>query len=118
MLLLSVVVLSACARGPREGLYRRADPIRTADGDTIPILQMIRMERGGVFEADMVVARIRGTYRLERDSIFFDEPRPGGGAAVAMAGRFVADTLAVRIVGVELLTDGAVRGTPLRFIRS
>lgn len=93
-------VALACAQ-PEElaqGAYSRR--LR----DDIP-LTSIRVVDARKYEADFTVARLRGTYRIDHDSVFFDEQRDGK-TLVSLAGVVRGDTLVLRIVGLAAIQNG------------
>ena len=65
----------------------------------------IRIESDGSYEIDARVARIRGTYRIDRDSIFFDET-DGQSRRVAFAGQVRGDTLDLDFIGASVALSG------------
>lgn len=99
---------------PTEGLYRRTGasivyenkvhPISRGDDVDVALPPSIRIEKGNVYELDARLVRIRGTYRVERDSIFFEEGEAGL-RKVALLGRVIGDTLLLRLLGAGVALD-------------
>lgn len=105
----------ACDRnvpGPELGNYRQV----SHSLDSVP-LRAIRIEADHVYEADMAFARIRGTYRVARDSVFFDEVE-NGLIRVGFAGRFSGDSLVVRMPGLEHVIDSEYAVRPMHLVRA
>lgn len=109
-----------------EGNYQRTAFVVTddhgkrinADEELGPALPPgIRILPGSVYEVDARVSRIRGKYRLERDSIFFDD-QTNAGTVVSMFGVAQNDTIQIRMPSL-LMVLGAPPTFDLRieFVR-
>lgn len=101
-----VVLLVACShpevqqgnyqRGTFMVLDRSGKVMKTDDVVDKAIPPSIRILPGLVYEIDARGLRVRGNYRLERDSIFFDDHGPNGQVVVSLFGIASGDTLQLR----------------------
>lgn len=96
----------------RSGKVMKTDPI----GEAIP--PAIRISAKHIYEVDARITRMRGTYRVERDSVFFDDRGPNGAVVVSFFGIVNGDTLQLRAPTV-LMALGAEPGMELimNFVR-
>lgn len=111
----------------RDGLFTRRTTLLRAEGKTVPLgpsegandvlPASIRIGPGRSCEIDARIARIRCSYRIERDSLFIDEA--GERTVVALAGRVRGDTLDLDLLGAAIILQGPsdLRAT-LTFVRA
>lgn len=108
---LLVVAASCGAQGPPPGVYRQV----TFSDPSYP-MRSIDLRANSTYELTTSSARMWSAYRIVGDSIFLDE-RVGGATQVALAGVFRADTLTLRVVGMEAFAQDSADLAPVRFVR-
>jgi hypothetical protein len=110
--------------GPPLGVYQQSSYTKPGTFAYLALPRRITIEKGSIYEMEAVVpvsgtavpTRQRGTFRVMRDSLFFDENTLGNTIVTAI-GQMHHDTLLLRIPGVEEVSEGKIKN-PIRFIRS
>lgn len=105
------------------GTYRQVSYRDTTAMAYHVLPRYIRVEERGQYEMEIInpatmesTLRLRSTYRIVGDSIFFDRTL-GGSSVVELIAKRVGDTLFVRVPGIAQVSDGEIR-EPIRFVRS
>lgn len=121
----------ACTRAhrttPLPGQYTRSSVRLIEGGQVLPtptdgpfaasFPSSVQLDNAGGFEVQSDEGQLSGKYRMERDSIFFDQDT-GSETRVAFAGRVLDDTLDVH--WLPMTDGGATSGADvqLRFVRA
>ena len=121
----------ACTRTnrttPLPGQYTRSSVRLIEGGQVLPtptdgpfaasFPSTVQIDNANGFEVQSPEGQLSGKYRVERDSIFFDQDT-GAETRLAFAGRVLDDTLAVH--WVPMTGGGATSGADvqLRFVRA
>jgi hypothetical protein len=126
----AAIVALACTRAhrttPLPGQYTRSSVRLIEGGQVLPtptdgpfaasFPSSVQIDKTNGFEVESAEGQLTGKYRVERDSIFFDQDT-GSETRLAFAGRVLDDTLDVHWVPASGAGTASGYDIQLRFVR-